>query len=363
MKSDKMSIADLLADESFINYCKRSSPEDIAQWESYMRDNPGRQELVESARARFIELFNAMAMVNLDEQENLLMNRVNIVEPALVVKMEGSGEQEPKNVVSPLLKWMIPAAAVAIGFFFIINYLNRGKKEVPKIFAAAYGERKNIQLPDGSIVTLNAGSKIHIDENYGVSARDIYLEGEAFFDVKQSKDLPFIVHTSAMDVKALGTAFDVKAYPDEKIIEASLVSGLVEVTLKEEKNYKIVLHPNQKVQWKLPGEGTVPTGKSKIPVNNPVEDVTKTEEGEVKETAWIQNKLVFTDESFEDIAILLERWYGIKVEFADDAVRNYRFTGIFEKEKLSTVLLFLKESKSFNYEIKSEETLKVVISK
>jgi transmembrane sensor len=363
MESDEMSIADLLSDESFINFCKRSSPEDIVIWESYIRDNPGRRELVENARAKFTALFNAMAMADQDEQETLLMNRLNNVEPATVVKMQGSGGKRQKNAFSLLLKLLMPAAAVAVTVYLIINYKNSPKKEGPKTFAAAYGERKNFQLPDGCMVTLNGGSKIHINEHYGISSRDIYLEGEAFFDVKHNKELPFIVHTSAMDIKALGTAFDVKAYPDEKITEASLVNGLVEVTLKADKNYKVMLHPNQKVQWREPDGNPEPGEKTKISENSAVQDITRTDEGAVKETAWTQNKLVFAHESFEDIAILLERWYGVKIEFEDDSVRHYRFTGSFEKEKLSTVLLFLKESKKFNYDIQSEETMRVRISK
>jgi transmembrane sensor len=363
MNPDEMSIADLLSDESFINYCKGSSQEDIAVWESYVKENPDRRELVENAKARFTALFNAMAMADLDEQENLLMNRLNNAELAMIVKMQGSGDKRPEKAFRLLLKWLVPAAAVAISVFFIINYTHSRKKETPKIFTAVYGERKTFQLPDGCIVTLNAGSKIHINGDYGISARDIYLEGEAFFDVKHNKELPFIVHTTAMDIKALGTAFDVKAYPNESITEASLVSGLVEVTLKEDKNYKVTLHPNQKVQWKERGSEEAPKEKAVIADNSPVQEITKTDGGEVKETAWTQNKLVFADESFEDIAVLLERWYGVKIEFADDGVRHYRFTGSFEKEKLSTVLLFLKESKNFNYDIRSDEIVRVRISK
>lgn len=363
MEFDKMSIADLLSDESFINYCKRSSPEDITLWESYIRENPDRRELVENARAKFTALFNAMAMADQDEQETLLMNKLNSVEPAMIVKMQGSGDKRPTKTFPLLLKWLMPAAAVAVTVFFIINYKHSSKKENLKTFAAAYGERKNFQLPDGCMVTLNGGSKMHINEHYGISSRDIYLEGEAFFDVKHNKELPFIVHTSAMDIKALGTAFDVKAYPDEKITEASLVNGLVEVTLKADKNYKVMLHPNQKVQWKEPESNPEPGEKTKIAEKSVVQDITRTDEGAVKETAWTQNKLVFAHESFEEIAVLLERWYGVRIEFEDDSVRHYRFTGSFEKEKLSTVLLFLKESKNFNYDIQSAETMKVRISK
>lgn len=363
MESDKMSIADLLSEESFINYCKRSSPEDISRWETYVRENPDRRELVEKAKAQFMGLFNAMAIADLDEQEALLMNRLNNAEPATVVQMQGQVDKRQKNIFSMLLKILMPAAAVAVTVYLIVNYKHSPKKESLKTFAAAYGERKNFQLPDGCMVTLNGGSKIHINEQYGVSSRDIYLEGEAFFDVKHNKELPFIVHTVAMDIKALGTAFDVKAYPDEKITEASLVSGLVEVTFKEDKDYKVMLHPNQKVQWKEPVEETAPKEKTIISVNTPVQEITRTDGGAVKEIAWTQNKLLFADQSFEDIAVLLERWYGVKIEFEDEGVRHYRFTGSFEKEKLSTVLLFLKESKNFNYDIKSEDIMLVRISK
>ena len=82
-----------------------------------------------------------------------------------------------------------------------------------------------------------------------------------------------------------------------------------------------------------------------------IQSLTKTDRGDLKEIAWTENKLVFGDDSLEDIAVLLSRWYGVQIEFANDAIRHYRFTGEFEKEELVTVLGFMKESKKFNYEI------------
>ena len=93
------------------------------------------------------------------------------------------------------------------------------------------------------------------------------------------------------------------------------------------------------------------------------QNITKTDEGDIKETAWKENKLVFTDETFTDIAVLLERWYGVKIVFADDAIRNYRFTGIFEKEELGSVLSILKESRNFKYVTIPGETIKVNLYK
>ncbi len=365
MEFGKMDMEDLLADESFINYCKQTAPADIARWEAHLREHPDDEIFIGNAKARFAVIFNAMAMTDRDEQEALLKSRLTSVDPAPIVQMQGYEDKKPKHIFSMFLKLTAAVAVVILAGYFILKNNDHARKEGLKIFAAAYGERKNFQLPDGSVVILNAGSKMHINERYGISTRDIYLEGEAFFDVKHNKALPFIVHTPAMDVKALGTAFNVKAYPGEKMTETSLVRGLVEVTLKKGENRKVLLHPNEKVQWEQPGAetGVDETAKEKkiLLPQNLVQCLTKTDRNEIKEIAWTENKLVFADETFADIAILLERWYGVKIAFADEVTRNYRFTGIFEKEEIGAVLSFLKESRNFNYEIIPGNTLTVRI--
>ena len=369
MKSEKMDIADLLADESFISYCKRSSPEDVAFWENYIRENPDRRLLVECAKEKFIQLFNALAAADMEEQLTRLQSRLDLTEPAPVVPMQRFEKKKSSNIISLLLK-LTAAAVLLVAALFTVKYYNNGKDKSTKIFLAAYGERKNIQLPDGTDVTLNAGSKIEINESFGVSTRDVYLEGEAFFDVKHNAKLPFIVHTPAMDVKALGTAFNVKAYLNEKITETSLIRGLVEVTLKESNNRTMFLYPNQKIKWERPiakAADLIPSALKKGDSLNLADSLMKklvlTDDGDIKEVAWKQNKLIFEDELFGDIAILLERWYGAKIEFKDEAIRNYRFTGMFEKEDLNTVLDFLKESRSFNYKAEPGEPLKINLSK
>lgn len=369
MKSEKMDIADLLADESFINYCKKTSPEDVAFWEHYIRENPDRRLLVEYAHEKFLQLFNALADADLEEQVTRLQNRLNLTEPAPVVKMEGFEKKKANRILPMLLKWSA-AAVLLVAVLFTIIYYNNGRNKSTKTFVAAYGERKNIQLPDGSDVTLNAGSKIEIRESFGVSTRDVYLEGEAFFDVKHNAKLPFIVHTPAMDVKALGTAFNVKAYLNEKITETALIRGLVEVTLKEGNNRTMLLHPNQKIKWEhplaKPGNTKSPLVKSGDVLNRTdslVKKLLVRDDGDITEIAWKQNKLIFENELFGDIAILLERWYGAKIVFKDDTIRNYRFSGDYEKEDLNTVLGFFKESRDFNYTIEPGDNLTVTLSK
>ncbi|MEP7109897.1 MAG: FecR domain-containing protein [Ferruginibacter sp.] len=369
MKSDKMDIADLLSDESFLNYCKKSSPEDVAFWETYIKENPDRRLLVEYANEKFVQLFNALAEADRDEQETRLKTRLNFMESTPIVQMEGFEMKKSGNILPILLKLTAAAAVLLTAVLFTVNYFNIGQKKHLKTFLAVYGERKNIQLPDGSDITLNAGSKIEINESFGVSNRDVYLEGEAFFDVKHNAKIPFIVHTHAMDVKAMGTAFNVKAYLNEKITETSLIRGLVEVTLKESNNRIMFLYPNQKIKWEFPPEKAVNNNSAtlkNVDTSNTTDGLLKklviTDNGDIKEIAWKENKLIFDNELLGDIAISLERWYGAKIEFKDDAIRNYRYTGTFEKEDLNTVLDFLKESRSFNYKIEQSGTLTVKLS-
>ncbi|MEO6721849.1 MAG: FecR domain-containing protein [Ferruginibacter sp.] len=369
MKSEKMDLADLLADESFINYCKRSSPEDVAFWENYISDNPDRRLLIEYANEQFLQLFNALAEADMEEQLGRLQSRLDLTEPAPVVQMGGIEKKKSIHISSLLLK-LTAAAVLLVAVLFTVNYYNTGKKKSVKIFLAAYGERKNLQLPDGSDVTLNAGSKIEINESFGVSSRDVYLEGEAFFDVKHNAKLPFIVHTPAMDVKAVGTAFNVKAYRNEKLTETSLIRGLVEVTLKEDNNQVMYLYPNQKIQWEHPLEKPATLNSAAIKnvdtlngAGSRMKKLIVTDNGDIKEIAWRENKLIFEDDTFGDIATMLERWYGVNIEFNDNTLHNYRFTGIFEKEDLKTVLDFLKESRNFHYTIEPGEPLKINLSK
>jgi len=372
MNLDKMDIADLLSDESFINYCKNGRQEDVAFWEAFMADNPQHRLMVENARERFVDLFNALAAADLDEQVEIMERKVSVLDANTVVRLNGV---QKDNKVSRFLPRLLKVSAVAAVLLTValLTFTNKPAVEnnVEKKFASACGEKKNIQLPDGSVVMLNAASKIVIDNSYGISARNVYLEGEAFFDVKHNPAAPFIVHTPMMDVKALGTAFNVKAYLNDNFTETSLIRGLVEVTLKDSSNHVMVLHPNEKISWAKHTGTKINNIDSailqKVETLSLKEGLTRafkvSDSGSIKEIAWIENKLIFQGETFEEIAKSLGRWYGVKIQFKDDAIRTYRFTGIFEKEDLYTILDFLKESRHFNYTVERGEPLIINLSK
>lgn len=370
MHQDIIDITDLLTDESFISYCKGTSAQDIAKWENYISQYPEKNELIESAREQYLMLFNVLAASDKEEEVMRLKNRLDQKDVTPVVNMDDWKGRKNRKGIQKWLKWAGIAAAILPLTFFIAQYFFSPDNTGSKTYITIFGERKEIQLPDGSFVNLNAGSEIKINNGFGVTNRNIYLKGEAFFDVKHNAKTPFIVHTPAMEVKALGTAFDVRAYDGDMITETSLIRGLVEVTLKENGNQIVLLHPNHKIAWEH-HDVTVEKVKPDLPVKSVSSDIKEgapvelklSDRGEIKEIAWKENKLIFDNDTFSDIASLLTRWYGARIEFKDDDIRNYRFTGEFEKEDLRTVLAFMKESRAFNFTIDTGETVVVTLSK
>ena len=234
-------------------------------------------------------------------------------------------------------------------------------KETQKI-ETTNGTKTNTILPDGSKVWLNSGSKLTY-KTFNNSMREVILEGEAYFDVIKDAKRPFIVHTDVIDIRVLGTAFNVKSYANEKTVEASLVRGLIEVTRLDKPDKKVLLHPNEKITVlkKALSEtaaisAKVSPAKATIIDNYKITGFTysKTDRS-VIETSWTDNKLAFEDMRFEELAVLMERWYGIKVVFSDEKAKNILFSGSFVNETISDALEGLKLSGHFNYKINNNE--------
>lgn len=230
------------------------------------------------------------------------------------------------------------------------------------------GSRTKIQLPDGTSVWLNGSSKLVYDNShFGEHFREVTLTGEGYFDVVKNPAKPFIIHTNKMDIKVMGTAFNVKCYPGEKNTETSLVHGSIEVTLKDRLE-KIILKPNEKLVISNEENGVVKTGniskdQKQIP-SGPIIAVSHLtivpKDNSIAETAWVENKLVFSDEPFEDIALKMERWYGVQIIFANDMLKSIHMTGNFEKETVYEALNALQIATPFNYRINKDN---IIISK
>ncbi|WP_298391981.1 FecR family protein [Hydrotalea sp.] len=234
--------------------------------------------------------------------------------------------------------------------------------EIPNEIVTKNASKTKIILPDGSTVWLNADSKLWYYKSFGNVQREVYLTGEAFFDVTKNPAKPFIIHTKLTDVRVLGTQFNVRSYPNDKTVETSLIRGLVQVTLHSRPDEKYFLKPNEKlVVLNVPDSVNTPKNIQPV-IKNLDENIVAIknltplqQDDSLKiETAWTKNRLCFTDESFDEVAHQLERWYDVQFVFKNDKYKNIRLNGSFVNETLTQALDALKFSTNFHYEIKDK---------
>ena len=254
-------------------------------------------------------------------------------------------------------------AAVFLGIIIALLYKSNfsdAKGYIKPVYNEIHiplGSKSRITLSDGTKVWLNAGSTLKYPGKFSDKKREIYLEGEAYFDVTQEENRPFYVNAPELHIKVIGTQFNVKSYPDENTVETTLISGSIEIEARpanKKLRKQLRLEPNQKATFsKLTSELTLlddqkSETKSPVPIEKiEVEDQVNTE----IITSWKDNKLVFSRERFEEIATKLERWYNIQMILEDEKIKNYVFTGTFENETLEQALAALKIASPIEYTI------------
>jgi transmembrane sensor len=221
------------------------------------------------------------------------------------------------------------------------------------------GARTRIYLPDNTHVWVNAGSRIRYEKTFGVTTRELTLTGEAFFDVAPDASKPFVIHTSKVDIRVLGTSFDIKSYPMDKTMEATLVRGSIEVSIHNRPNNKIILKANEKLvvsnedpQQQISSRRREIRSQSLVVISKPTfEEHT----GAMIETSWMDNKLIFQEEQFSELARQMERWYGVTIRFDNPRLEQLQFTGTFDKETISQALDALKLTARFDYSIEDNQ--------
>lgn len=237
------------------------------------------------------------------------------------------------------------------------------ENEIKNEISTRNGNRTRIQLLDGSTVWLNAGSKLDYGKDFGGTKREVYLTGEAFFDVAKNPEKPFIIHTNAIDVKVIGTQFNVKCYPSDKMVETSLIKGSVEVLVKN-RGEKWVLRPNEKllvenIAYKpvqKTREATEPVKARQVFVA--IKPLTYQNNDSVAvEAAWVKNWLSFKDESFAEVAQKMERWYDVEFEFRNESVKELSMYGTFVNERLQQALEALEFSFGIKYSIQGKKVI------
>ncbi|HVI45780.1 MAG TPA: FecR family protein [Chitinophaga sp.] len=273
----------------------------------------------------------------------------------LVVKI--SNQSTIKAAMPNRLKHWIVRACVALAGagLFLAHYLYSKRDDTYKQVITEMGMKTKMRLPDGSTIWLNADSRLRYSGNFGKNNREVYLGGEAYFDIKPMAGIPFIIHTSKMDIKVLGTEFNIRSYDDESYAETALVKGTVEVILKENDHREnIILKPNQKIVWRRINNASKVTAstQSTIKVERQPLSMLTGDSSLTEETAWMSNHLVFHNETLEALSHRLERWYGMKVIIRNQELKERRFSGRADNLPAEKLLDLLQKIVPFEYTIK-----------
>ena len=227
------------------------------------------------------------------------------------------------------------------------------------VIVALNGERKKVVLPDSTTVHLNSGSRLTYSKDFGKDNRQVWLSGEAFFEVTKDAAHPFLVNTDRLIVKVLGTVFNVKAYDTKEDIETTVVEGKVEVSLKENAEKKVILLPSEKISlknnrmYKDTMLSQTIVGGISYEVKTVHPDIKQT--GMPEEAAWVKEKMIFTNEPFETVALKMERWYDVHIRFQNQKMKNILMNGDFDNVDIHEAMHILQMMVGFNYTISGND--------
>ena len=280
------------------------------------------------------------------------------------------------------IRLQIPHIAAMLAVVFTLGVLARSyfitEKKVETAWyeiQAPLGAKSQVRLIDGTKVWLNAGSKLQYSTLFGQQNREVNLVGEGYFEVAKNKAIPFEVKTSDLTVRALGTSFNVKAYPNEATIETILVEGEVEILQKTkttgaDKNQTVLLKPQQRLTLKkntheMLVETNIPEKEQTVePVKIPQKKATaptvktvKTTVDLMSHTSWKDKRWRIESENLGSFATKLERRYNVKISFQDKDLPKYSFNGTFEDEPIEEVLRALALAAPINFSLKGNEVI------
>lgn len=297
-----------------------------------------------SGEATDKELTQIRQWVNTDNANKKAFYHERALFDALQLNAFQKGNHIRKPSVS-LWKWVGSVAAAVITLFLLYNIPVFMKKDVQQEIAlntikVPAGQRVEVTLADGTHIWLNARSEFSYPVSFNGDKREVYLKGEAFFEVAKNKDRKFIVNTGRCEVEVLGTQFNVEAY-DENEFSTALIRGSVKVTDKSQPNESVVLEPNNAV--------SLYNGKLTV---TPITDFNP--------YSWKEGLITFKDINFKDLMKKLEKNFGIRIIVDNHTLDNYACSGKFRtSDGIEQVLRALQQDAHFTFERESGTEIRI----
>lgn len=328
-----------------------------------IKDPARKAEFEQLLRSWSISGLSATSVENVDiaEEYRSILNEINKSE---IQHNKKSAVLVPLKSVLRYAALFILLLGMGITSYF---YLQPEEQIAYNEISTKTGEKAQIKLSDGTSIWLNASSKLRYPNKLDSKKVDVYLQGEAYFDVTHVGNRLFQVHTADLNIKVLGTAFNVKSYPEEKITETTLVRGKVRIEGKsDDADDFVILLPNQKASYLGNHSRLIVTESVSKNMEARSDDMHQLKEIASRtnatvvlsnnvntkfETSWKDGRLEFADEQFSSLVIKMERWFGVNISINDPNLRSVRYTGTFEKENIEQALKALSISLPFKYQI------------
>jgi ferric-dicitrate binding protein FerR (iron transport regulator) len=346
------STEDFIQDEFFQQWVFSPGQESDDFWESFLLTYPLQKKNVEEAKAFLLAIkFESTVPETVVSRIKTNFNAAIDALEEDRAQLRITGSPAKKSLFGGAFRKVYPVAASLIlvclftAYFLIpedtsltgLGTLALQAAKTPK------GKQHHIVLQDGTNVWLNANSELKYPKTFsGNDTREVYLTGEAFFDVSENKVKPFIVHASGLDIKVLGTAFNIKSYSEDSVVETTLVRGKVSIASSEEDRIpQITLLPNQQALFRKDSRKMV------------LENAINTE----NYVGWKNGWMIFDDKPFSYIKETLERWYNVKIIMQDEKSLGCTFSARFKDKTLQEVLDIFKTTESINYWINGDQVI------
>ena len=261
--------------------------------------------------------------------------------------MASSQADKPRNIFRNQRFWYKAAAAILIigitGFFYTMK-IQPTEMQLVKFNTITVKpdkpSRRFINLPDGSSVILNENSKLELSKNFNSNGkREVYLSGEAYFDITHDPLHPFVVHTGKIFTTVLGTAFNIKASPGNKTVTVTVTRGKVKVG-DNKHIYKFI----------VPNEQVIYDQNLTSPIKKPVKSDAIIE--------WTNEDIYFDDVSIKDVAKQLQERFDVSIVFSTEMIKSCKFSATFLKsQSLIQILNVIGEFNQIKYQFKDDKTV------
>jgi len=280
--------------------------------------------------------------VLLDEMQNFkVTENLSPDYKKLFAKLWAAIEQKnaaPKSRVRYLNTILKIAAALVIGLLIGI-YVSSLKSKPEPVYYTAHSPKGSVSemiLPDGSVIFLNADSRVKYSIEGENGIREVFLTGEAWFEVAKNNDKPFVVHTPFYDVNVTGTQFNVKAYETDKEVTTTLEEG------------EVVIHST--VSFKMAEDVILKPGEQVV-LNKESRELNIKTVNTKWFTSWKDNKLIFVNMNMKELIVLLERKYGVEIDVNNKEILKLHFDGTIKNESIIEIMEILKKTLPINYKI------------